>query len=197
MDRQIAPASMEQLLDRIQAGAHERTFVSIGEMMDLVGRRSFGPVVLLVGFVLVTPLSGVPGIPTLMGLLTLLTLGQILLGRQHLWLPGWVVMRKIPRRKLLQSIRWLRPSAKRIDNLTRARLTLLVKGPGLYAMALACMVIAIVMPATEVVPFSSSIAGLVLLLFGLAMISRDGLLVILAWGISLTGPMMLVLNLSG
>lgn len=197
MDKQSDPANMEQLLDRIQTGARDREFISIGEMMDSVGRRTFGPIVLLAGFILVTPLSGVPGVPTLMGLLILLTLGQILLGRKHLWLPDWLVTRKIPRQRLFQGIRWLRPSARRIDYLTRPRLTLLVKGPGLYAMALACMVISIVMPATELIPFSSSIAGVVLLFFGLAMISRDGVLVILAWAIVLTGPVMLIRNLGG
>lgn len=185
------------MLDRIEAGARDRAYVSIGEMMDSVGRRTFGPMVLLVGIILVTPLSGVPGVPTLMGLLTLLTLGQVLLGRKHFWLPAWIVERQIARQRLYQGLRWLRPSARRIDRLIRPRLTLFVDGPGLYLMALGCMVIAVVMPATEVVPFSASIAGLALMAFGLAMVSRDGVLAVFAWAISLTGPVMLVRNLGG
>ncbi|HKK54768.1 exopolysaccharide biosynthesis protein [Marinobacter sp.] len=196
IEQQNDPANMEQLLDRIEAQARKRAFVDIGEMMAAVGRRSFGPLVLLAGVILVTPLSGVPGIPTLMGLLTLLTLGQVLWGRNQFWLPQWIVSRKIPRQRLLQGLGWLRPSARRIDRLTRPRFTLLVIGPGLYVTALACMVIAIVMPATEVVPFSSSIAGLALTAFGLAMISRDGVLALFAWAISLTGPILLVGNLA-
>jgi hypothetical protein len=42
------------------------------------------------------------------------------------------------------------------------------------------------------VPFSASIAGVALMTFGLAMISKDGLLAVLAWGVSLAGPVMLV-----
>lgn len=186
---------MEQLLDRIEAQAQHRAFVDIGEMMAAVGRRSFGPIVLLAGVILVTPLSGVPGVPTLMGLLTLLTLGQVLSGRSQFWLPQWIVRRKIPRRRLIHGLKWLRPSARLIDRLTRPRFTVLVIGPGLYATALACMVIAIVMPATEVVPFSSSLAGVALTAFGLAMISRDGVLALLAWAVSLTAPVLLVGNL--
>lgn len=197
MADQSDPADMRQLLDRIEAGAQGRDFVSIGEMMDSVGRRSFGPMVLLVGVILVTPLSGVPGIPTIMGLFTFLTLGQILLGRQHFWLPGWIIKREVSRQNLLKGLRWLRPVAQRIDRLIRRRLTLLVDGPGLYLMALGCMVIAFVMPATEVVPFSASIAGLALLAFGLAMVARDGVVAVFAWGISLTGPVMLARNLGG
>ncbi|WP_297792614.1 exopolysaccharide biosynthesis protein [uncultured Marinobacter sp.] len=197
MDDQSDPANIAQLLDRLEAVAANRSHVSIGEMMDAIGRRTFGPVVLLVGLILVTPLSGVPGIPTLMGLLTLLTLGQVLLGRKRFWLPAWLVKRKVSQRKLLQGLKLLRPGAGKIDRLIRPRLALLVKGPGLYVMALGCMVIAVVMPATEVVPFSSSIAGVALVLFGLTMISKDGLLALFAWGIALTGPIMLVRNLGG
>lgn len=197
MDDQSDPVNIAQLLDRLEAVAANRSHVSIGEMMDAIGRRTFGPVVLLVGLILVTPLSGVPGIPTLMGLLTLLTLGQVLLGRKRFWLPDWLVKRKVSHRKLLQGLKLLRPPARRIDRLIRPRLTVLVKGPGLYMMALGCMVIALVMPATEIVPFSSSIAGVALVFFGLTMISKDGLLALFAWGISLTGPIMLARNLGG
>ena len=188
---------MVQLLDWLLAGARGQDTVSIGELMDSVGRRSFGPLVLLVGIILVTPLSGVPGVPTVMGLLTLLTLGQVFLGLQHLWLPGWLVRRRIAHHRLQQGLRWLRPTANRVDRFMRPRLTLIVDGPGLYLMALGCMVIAVVMPATEVVPFSSSIAGLALTAFGLAMISRDGVVAVLAWAISLTGPIVLLGNLGG
>ncbi|PXX92716.1 exopolysaccharide biosynthesis protein [Marinobacter vulgaris] len=191
MDDDRDPADIEELLDRIEAGTEGQSVVSIGEMMDSVGRRSFGPIVLLVGLILVTPLSGVPGMPTLMGLLTMLTLGQVLLGRKHFWLPGWLVQRQIPRAKLVQGLEMLRPPARRIDRLIRPRLAPLVKGFGLYVMALACLVIGMFMPATEIVPFSASIAGLALMAFGLAMISKDGFLALFAWGIALAGPVML------
>jgi hypothetical protein len=59
------------------------------------------------------------------------------------------------------------------------------------------MVIATVMPATEVVPFSASIAGLALVAFGLAMVARDGVIAVFAWAVSLTGPVMLARNLGG
>lgn len=188
MDEQGNPVDIEELLDRIEAGTGNRAHVSIGEMMDTVGRRSFGPVVLMVGLILVTPLSGLPGMPTLMGLLILLTLGQVLMGRKYFWLPGWLAQREIPRKKLVQGLEMLRPPARRVDRLIRPRLLFLVKGGGLYVMALACMVIAVVMPATELVPFSASIAGLALMTFGLAMISRDGCLALVAWSIALAGP---------
>lgn len=185
MGDQREPANLEQLLDRIECGTEVREYSSIGEMLDAIGRRSFGPMVLFVGLLLVTPLSGMPGMPTSMGLLILLTLGQVLIGRRHFWLPGWLARRKIPREKLLRGIKAIRPVARRVDRLLRPRLHYLARGPGLYVMAVACMVIAFSMPATELVPFSSSLAGLALMGFGLAMISKDGLVALVAWVIVL------------
>ena len=195
-DNPKEPASLVQLLDGIDDVASDRDSVSLEEMMEAVGRRSFGPVVLLVGIILVTPLSGLPGIPTLMGLLTLLTVGQMLLGLKRFWLPQWIVQRSISRQGLKRGLRWLRPSASRVDRLTRPRFTLMVDGPGLYLIAVGCLLISLVMPATELVPFSASIAGLALAAFGLAMMSRDGVLALFAWAVSLAGPLWLIRNLS-
>lgn len=190
------PANLEQMLDRIESKAPGDKHISIGEMLDAVGRRSFGPVLLLVGLILVTPLSGMPGMPTLMGLLVLLTLGQILAGRKHFWLPALLVRREVPRDKLVRGLELLRPAARRVDRLLRPRATLLVKGPGLYVTAVVCMIIAIFMPATEVVPFSSSIAGVALMAFGLAIISRDGVLALFGWTVTVMAPLTLYLNLT-
>jgi len=189
------PENLEQLLDKLSGTGRKGGDVRVGHLLDAAGRRGFGPVVLLVGVILVTPLSGIPGMPTLMGLMVLLTLGQILFGRTRFWLPAWITQRKVPRESLLRAIEWLRPWARKIDRRIRPRLTWMLKGPGLYATVLMCMVIGAAMPATEVVPFSASIAGLALSVYGLAMVSRDGIVAILAWCLSIATPVMLARHL--
>jgi hypothetical protein len=189
------PENLEQLLDKLSGTGRKGGDVRVGHLLDAAGRRGFGPVVLLVGVILVTPLSGIPGMPTLMGLMVLLTLGQILFGRTRFWLPAWITQRKVPRESLLRAFEWLRPWARKIDRRIRPRLTWMFKGPGLYATVLMCMVIGAAMPATEVVPFSASIAGLALSVYGLAMVSRDGIVAILAWCLSIATPVMLARHL--
>ena len=81
--------NMEQLLDRIRSSTEGKDRVSVGDILAAVGKRSFGPVILVAGLITIAPLIGdIPGMPTLLGLIVLLTLGQLLFRQQHIWLPN-------------------------------------------------------------------------------------------------------------
>lgn len=189
------PANMEQLLVRVEQVSPGAHYVSVDRIMDAVGRRSFGPVVLMVGLILVTPLSGMPGMPTLSGLLILITLSQLLLGHDHIWLPDWLLRRQVPRARLMRGLEFLHPLARLLDSISQPRLTVLVKGIGLDVMAMVCVFLGFVMPVTEVVPFSASLVGLALMAFGLAMIARDGLIALFAWTLTIVAPALITVNL--
>ena len=89
--------------------------------------------------------------------------------------------RSISVQKLNRVIRWVRPSARFVDRLLQPRLTLFIDGVSTYVIALACIAIAAGMPVMELIPLSAHIAGLALTAFGLSLISRDGLLALLAF----------------
>lgn len=175
-------ADLTQLLDRVgeAARAHER--VSLDTIVERFGRRSFGPLLLLSGVITLAPVIGdIPGVPTLLALLVLLVAGQLVIGRQHLWLPQWLLKRAVARAKVERSIGWLRRPARAIDRLLRPRLSALTGWLGIRAIALCCIIIALAMPPMELVPFSANGAGLALTAFGLGLIARDGLLALLAF----------------
>lgn len=172
--------NLQQMLDRIEESAKGEERVTLGTVVEAVGRRSFGPLLLLAGAVLASPLTGIPSVPTSMGILVLLIATQMLLHRQHFWLPDWLLRRSISVQKLDRVTRWLRPSARFVDRWLQPRLTLFIDGLSSYVIALACIAIAAGMPVMELVPLSAHIAGLALSAFGLALISRDGLLALLA-----------------
>lgn len=188
--------NLEQLLDRIDKDAVEGNRVSVDAILDAVGRRSFGPLLLVAGLITLTPVIGdIPGVPTFMGVIVLLTAVQLLLRRDHFWLPHWILDRTLPRSKLCKMLKWLRPPARFLDRLTRPRLTIFARGIGSYVIAIACIIVALTMPATEVVLFSANVVGLVLTLFGLALIARDGLLALLALGIMSAASAFIVVGL--
>ncbi len=176
------PTTLEQVLDRIEEAAQEDDPVSVGEILDVVGRRSFGPLLLLAGITTLAPLIGdIPGVPTVAGLLVLLVALQMLIHREHVWLPRWLLERSTARDKLCKAVAWSRRPAKWLDRLLRPRLTNLTEGPFTHVIAVVCIAIAMAMPFMEVVPFSANFAGAALTAFGLALIAHDGLLALFAF----------------
>ncbi len=169
-----APENLEQLLDSIADAAHQRDRITLQRVVEAVGRRSFGPLLLMVGVVTASPLSGIPGVPTLLGLLILLVAVQLLIGRRYFWLPRWLLRRWVPNRKLTKALGKMRPAARFVDALLRPRLTVLVRHRGTTAIALVCVIVTAAMPLLELVPFSASLAGVALAAFGLALVARDG-----------------------
>ncbi|MFW5969942.1 MAG: exopolysaccharide biosynthesis protein, partial [Halofilum sp. (in: g-proteobacteria)] len=156
--------------------------VSLRAIIEELGSRSFGPLLLLAGLVILAPIIGdIPGVPTLMAIIVLLVAGQLLLGRRYLWLPRWLLERSVTHAKVDRALSWMRGPARFVDRLLQPRLSMFVNGPGVYAIALVCVVIAAATPPMEFVPFTANGAGLALTTFGLALIARDGLLALLAF----------------
>ncbi|SFN20434.1 exopolysaccharide biosynthesis protein [Marinobacter pelagius] len=186
MNQPDDPENLEQLLDRLRTRTDGQAEVSVADILSAVGERSFGPVALVAGLVVVAPLIGdIPGVPTVLGLLVLLTLGQLLFLRHSIWLPAALANRRVAQAKLTRGLDWVEKPARYLDRYTRPRLVWLTRGAGQYLMAVVCMSVALAMPAMEVVPFSANGGGLALMAFGLAMIARDGLLALFATTVTL------------
>ncbi|MFP4517610.1 MAG: exopolysaccharide biosynthesis protein [Desulfovibrionales bacterium] len=177
--------TIEQLLDRIEKTHADDGRVSLGAVLDSVGRRSFGPLLLLAGLITLAPVVGdIPGMPSIMGVFVILTAGQLLFNQEHFWLPRWMLNRTVPQDKLCRSIKWIRKPGKFLDRWTQKRLPILISGPAIYIIAMFCITTGLAMPVMEVVPFSANGAGLALSAFGLALIAQDGLLALFAFGIT-------------
>ncbi|MFW5904792.1 MAG: exopolysaccharide biosynthesis protein, partial [bacterium] len=52
------PATLVELLDRIQAAAPDEVRVQMGTIVAAVGRRAFGPLLLLAGLITLAPVVG-------------------------------------------------------------------------------------------------------------------------------------------
>lgn len=181
-EQQQEITDLEQLLQRIGEAAEHHERVSLEQILAVVGRRSFGPLLLLAGLITVAPVVGdMPGVPTAIGVFVLLIAGQLLIRRKHFWLPNWLLKRSVGRDRLRKLLKWLQRPARFIDGLIRPRLTPLTHNAGSTVIAAVCLIIAMTMPAMEVVLFAANIAGAALTAFGLALVAHDGLLALLAF----------------
>jgi hypothetical protein len=181
MDSEEQITNLQQMLDRIEQSATGQERVTLYSITEAVGNRSFGPLLLLAGVIMASPLTAFPSVPTMMGLLVFIIAVQLLFRKKYFWLPNWLLRRSMASSKFIKGIEWLRPFARFVDRWLRPRLTLFVRGINIYIIALACVAIALSMPVMELVPLSAHIAGLALTAFGLSLIARDGLLALLAF----------------
>ncbi len=182
MNEDGQPTNLEEVLDRMDEAGKGKERVSVGALISVVGRRSFGPLILLAGLVALSPLSGIPGVSTTVAAIVVVVAGQVLIRRKHFWLPKWVLQRTIPRKALGKAMLFLRKPAKWTDKLLRRRLNIVTREAGVYAIAVICVIIAVLIPPMELIPFSATTAGAALTAFGLSLIAQDGLLAIIAMG---------------
>ena len=173
--------SLQDLLNKIREISQKGEDISVEEIIEMVGERSYGPLLLISGLVTLAPIIGdIPGVPSVLGAIVFLFSVQLLLGKKHFWLPKFLLNRSIASKKLDKGIQWLESPARIIDKLLKPRLRVLVKDTAVYLIAFMCLMIASVMPIMEFIPFSANAAGAALTVFGLALIARDGLLLVLA-----------------
>lgn len=173
--------TLTQLIEKITEVVEQREHISLDEVLDSMGTRSLGPLLLVAGLITLAPVIGdIPGVPTIMAILVLLIAGQLLFQREHLWLPKWLLTRSVSRQKMQKVLGWSRKPARFVDRYIHSRMPRLVEGKGQYLVALVCIAIALAMPLMEVIPFSANFAGFALAAFGLALIARDGALALVA-----------------
>jgi hypothetical protein len=185
--RETSPRDLTSLLETLELAGRHCDSVSIDAVLQTLGQRSFAPLLLVAGIITLAPLIGdIPGVPTLMASLVILSAAQILIGRDHVWLPRWLLERRISRDRFTRAVRWMQKPAGWIDHLLKPRLTRLTRPPAHLAVALTCLLIALAMPPMEVVPFTANGAGVALTLFGLGLVANDGLMVLLGYTLTAT-----------
>lgn len=168
------PKGAGKVLDDVD-GALDHDEVSLSDLLQHLGPSSFTPLLMTPALMVVSPLSGVPGLSSVCGIAIALVSLQMLLGRDHVWLPGWLLRRKVGARRAHEALRWFRRPAAWLDRLTHQRLQLLVTPPLVALPRMVCVLSGGVMPLLELLPFTSSILGLVVLLNAVAFQVRDGL----------------------
>ena len=166
--------------------------VSVDHLMASFGHASFVPLLILPALVLITPLSGVPGLSTLCGLIIMMIAAQQLVGHTRIWLPGWIRHRQIASARLQPAMEKVLPLTRFMGRTARERLTFLFKRPFKWLLPLACVIFGAIMPLMEFIPFSSSLIGVAVTLIAFSILTRDGIFALLAlvplgavaWGVT-------------
>jgi hypothetical protein len=173
--------NLQSLMEKIDEAAKANEQLSWEKILQVLGHASFGPLLVPAGLAILAPVIGdIPGVPTLIGIFVMLIAGQLIIGRDHIWQPKWLLRQSIDGAKLEKSIKRLKPIAIFIDRLLRRRLEIFIHGTGQKVIAAIVILITLMIPLMEVVPFSANAAGLALTTFGLALLAHDGFFGLLA-----------------
>ena len=174
------PTSVSDVLGELDELASHGDTVCVADVLDDFGARSFGPFIMLPALLEITPVGGIPGLPTALALFIALIAGQLLLGRDHVWMPQFVQHRAVGSDKLHKSVAKLRGLADFLDRHSEGRLEGLTRGPAIRLVALTILALCCTVPPLEFLPFASSIPMLAIAILGLALTVRDGALLLAA-----------------
>lgn len=172
------------MLDRLQQRIDNDptpAALTLGEILEAVGRRAYGPILLVIGLFAISPATIVPGLTWAAALLTLLVAVQMLIGLKSPWLPNMLLDLKIPRQPLARFVQNARPKAEALERSgwLETRLAFLSAPPLVNLVALAVIAAALVTIPIGLIPFAPLVPGIAIVLFSVGITARDGLWLLL------------------
>lgn len=181
-----------QLLSEIANGGRSDD-VLIDEVLERFNRRAFGALLLVVTLPSFLPVP--VGIGAVSGPLVMLVGAQLLCLRRRPWLPLRLRQRGLKRASFAQFSTRIGPWLQRLERLSRPRLEALTERalPTMVSGAL-LMVVGLILALP--IPLTNYPVGLLVLSYAIALIERDGALLLLAWLLGLGAAVATVL-LSG
>lgn len=177
--------AVEDILDRLEQEGRDDDRATVGDVTGALGDRGFGPFLFVPALIEISPIGGVPGVPTLLALIIALFAVQILMGRDEMWLPGFLERRSVSGDKLAKSADKLRGVGRWLDRWFHGRLEALTTDKVARIAGIAVLLLCLTVPPLELVPFASTAPMAAIAAFGLAMTLRDGLLMALGFVLSI------------
>lgn len=169
-------AGTRELLDGFAEGDPD-DLLTLRLLLAGLGRRAFGMLL----FVSVLPaFIPVPVGGAIAGPLVVLIGAQLLLLRRRPWLPRFVADRGFHRHALVRFDRMISPVLARLEHLIRPRLSSLLEQRGAAALTGLLLILLGVLLSLPI-PLTNYLFGGLLLLYALALLERDGALMVVAW----------------
>lgn len=171
--------SVGDVVDGIERIAEAEDEVSIDDLLEEFGDRSFAPLMLILALIGVSPVGAIPSVPTIIALCIALIAAQMAWGRKHVWLPGFITRRGVGSDRLTKGADTLDKIAQVLDRIAKGRLKSLASGPARRVVAGLIVVLCLALPVLELVPFAAAAPFLAIAILSLAMMVRDGLVLLI------------------
>ena len=168
--------SLRGLLDGFTVGDPDE-LLPLRVLLAGLGRRAFGMLLFIATLPAFIP---IPVGGAISGPLVMLIGLQLLWGRRRPWLPKEVAARGPHRSALLRFYRLILPALTRLERVVRPRLaTILHQRAAMLLTGLLLVLLGFLLSLP--IPLTNYLFGGLLLLFALALLERDGALLLVAW----------------
>lgn len=189
------PHTFAQFVEAIAAMANNHNVgdareIQVGDVLSVAGRRTYGPLLLLIGLFSISPATIVPGMTWFAAGLTLLLSLQLTFGAKRPWLPPRLLRVFVSRDAIRAGAESMRKWARRIDSVLQPRLVFLSEPPFANFAGLACALAALATFPLGLIPVAPLAPGIAIAFIGLGLFARDGLL-LLAGGVVMGGALWL------
>jgi hypothetical protein len=186
-------AKVSQILHGLTVGQPDER-LTVADLQREFGDRAFGLLLLLFALPNCIPIPGIPGLSTITGLPVVFFALQLALGREYPYLPAWLRGQSFTRGQLAHLIVKAGPKLRWVEAMIRPRIAMAVNGAGERLLGIIVLVLAITLSLP--IPLGNLLPAIALALLSLALVERDGLLVLVGYAASaIAGGWLLVLYL--
>lgn len=175
--RRSSAAGMRSVLDAMAAGDPADT-LAVRDVIQGLGRGTFGVLLFLAALPAFIPIPGLAG--ALSGPLVVLVGLQVLMVLPNPWLPGFVARRGPLRSTVIRFDRKVSPWLRRLEKMVRPRLLAVVEHP-LATVFTGLQLVLLGILLSLPIPFTNYLFACLLLVYALALLERDGAMMLVAW----------------
>ena len=149
--------------------------LSLGEIVDAFGERGFGALILIIALVSLFPWP--PGSKAILGAPIILLSLELAFQRREVWMPRWTLKLSIRRETYRLALARVIGAVRFVERLSRPRILRLTGEAADVVTGLVCAALAVMMALP--VPFGDLLPAVTLIFFGLGIMQRDGVAVLI------------------
>mgnify|MGYP005837409285 CR=1 FL=1 len=171
------------LLERLARSWADTPVVTVGAILSGLGSGGFALAILLFALPNGIPGPPLPGMSTILGLPIALLAAQLAFGERRPWLPGALARRGVPGSALALVLAKAAPLFRSLGRIIRPRLAWLTGRAARRVAGTLAVLLALVLALP--IPFGNLPPAWALILLALAMLQRDGLVMLAGLGLGL------------
>lgn len=159
--------------------------LAVHEMVEIMQGRGLHMMIMILCLPFLSPVT-IPGLSLPFGIAIVVCGFRIGFGHQP-WLPGFIMRHQVSNKALERMARVGRAVYARVEKLIRARWEIVFDGPGMQmvtGLSVAWAGLLLSLPIPPPFPLTNTIPGFAVIFFSLGLSERDGVLILIGYGLT-------------